>query len=122
VTRHRYGAGIAWYVSTRPDDETYQRLLADVARSAGAAPTHPAAPPGVEAVRRRGGAGSWLFLLNHTDRPHRVPATGVELLTGVVVTDAVWVPAGGAAVLREAGDEAGARQQPASPDPVPCGG
>ncbi|MER5704745.1 beta-galactosidase [Micromonospora sp. NPDC002296] len=102
VTRHRYGAGTAWYVSTRPDDDTYRRLLTDAALGAGAAPTCPAAPAGVEAVRRRSARGSWLFLLNHTDRPHRVPAAGLELLTGATVTTAVQVPAGGAAVVREA--------------------
>ncbi|MFF3865859.1 beta-galactosidase [Micromonospora sp. NPDC001898] len=102
VTRHRYGAGTAWYVSTRPDDETYGRLLTDAALAAGAAPTCPAAPAGVEAVRRRSARGSWLFLLNHTDRPRRVPAAGVELLTGAAIDTAVEVPAGGAAVVREA--------------------
>ncbi|MER7271402.1 beta-galactosidase [Micromonospora carbonacea] len=101
VTRHRHGAGTAWYVSTRPDDETYRRLLTDAALAAGATPTCPAAPAGVEAVRRRGAAASWLFLLNHTDRAHRVPAAGVELLTGALVDTAVEVPAGGVAVVRE---------------------
>ncbi|WP_320068571.1 beta-galactosidase [Micromonospora sp. RTGN7] len=105
VTRHRYGAGTAWYVSTRPDDETYGRLLAEAALAAGAAPTCPAAPTGVEAVRRRGPRGSWLFLFNHTDRAHRVSAAGVELLTGAAVDTAVEVPAGGAAVIREAASE-----------------
>ncbi|SCG35393.1 beta-galactosidase [Micromonospora coxensis] len=104
VTRHRYGAGTAWYVSTRPDDETYRRLVVEVARAAGVAPVCPAAPPGVEAVRRRAGQVSWLFLLNHTDRPRRIPADGVDLLTGAPVHGEVVVPAGGAAVVREAPD------------------
>jgi beta-galactosidase len=102
VTRHRYGAGTAWYVSTRPDDDTYRRLLTDAALDAGATPTCPDAPDGVEAVRRRRAGRSWLFLLNHTDRAHRVPAAGVELLTGATVDAAVDVPAGGVAVVREA--------------------
>ncbi|MEH1099914.1 beta-galactosidase [Micromonospora sp. CPCC 205561] len=102
VTRHRFGAGTAWYLSTRPDDATYRRLLTDAARSAGAAPVCPGAPAGVEAVRRRGAGTSWLFLLNHTDRPQRVPAAGVDLLTGATIDPEVHLPAGGAAVLREA--------------------
>ncbi|WP_428965468.1 beta-galactosidase [Micromonospora fluostatini] len=101
VTRHTYGAGVAWYVSTRPDDATYRRLLTEAATQAGVAPTCPDAPAGVEAVRRGGDDGSWLFLLNHTDRPQTVPASGVDLLTDATVTDAVHLPAGGVAVLRE---------------------
>lgn len=101
VTRHRVGAALTWYVSTRPDDDTYRRLLAEAARLAGVTPVCPQAPPGVEAVRRRAGDRSWLFLLNHTDRPQRVPATGLELITDKPVDDAVTVPAGGVAVLRE---------------------
>ncbi|MER7169241.1 beta-galactosidase, partial [Micromonospora sp. NPDC000207] len=101
VTRHRYGAGVAWYVSTRLDDDTYQRLLTGAAHTAGVTPVCPGTPHGVEAVRRSGPEGSWLFLLNHTDRPQTVPAAGTDLLTGVTATDSVDLPAGGVAVLRE---------------------
>ncbi|MEV4755605.1 beta-galactosidase [Micromonospora sp. NPDC049559] len=102
LTRHRYGAGTAWYVSTRLPDEAYGRLLAGAARAAGIAPTCPGAPPGVEAVRRRSGAASWLFLFNHDTEPRRVPAVaGEDLLTGVRAEGAVTVPAGGVVVLRE---------------------
>lgn len=101
VTRHRVGAALSWYVSTRPDDETYRRLLVEAARAAGVTPVCPQAPPGVEAVRRRSGDRSWLFLLNHTGRPQRIPALGRELVTGEAVDEAVTVAAGGVAVLRE---------------------
>ncbi|GGM07824.1 beta-galactosidase [Micromonospora yangpuensis] len=101
VTRHRFGAGTAWYLSTRPDDATYQRLVTRVAGHAGVGPVCPGAPAGVEAVRRRGPGASWLFLLNHTDRTQRVPADGVDLLTGATVVGGVDLPAGAVAVLRE---------------------
>ncbi|MEU4366382.1 beta-galactosidase [Micromonospora chersina] len=101
VTRHRVGAATTWYVSTRPDEDTYRRLLTEAARLAGVGPVCPGAPPGVEAVRRRAGDRSWLFLLNHTGRPQRVAAAGTDLLTGAPVDDAVTIPAGGVAVLRE---------------------
>ncbi|WP_091240263.1 beta-galactosidase [Micromonospora matsumotoense] len=101
VTRHRVGTGTTWYLSTRPDDGTYRRLVTEAARTAGADPVCPAAPPGVEAVRRAAPGTSWLFLLNHTDRPQRVPADGLDLLTGVPADREVTLPAGGAAVLRE---------------------
>ncbi|WDZ83346.1 beta-galactosidase [Micromonospora cathayae] len=101
VTRHRYGDGVAWYVSTRPDAATHRALLTDVTRAAGVAPTCPGAPEGVEAVRRRAPGASWLFLFNHTDRAQQVPATGTELLTGTMVEDVLTLPAGQVAVLRE---------------------
>ncbi|MFG2052488.1 Beta-galactosidase C-terminal domain [Micromonospora sp. NPDC048930] len=101
VTRHRIGDALTWYVSTRPDDDTYRRLLTEAARRAGVTPVCPAAPPGAEAVRRRDRDRSRLFLLNHTDRPHRVPAAGLELITDEPVDETVTVPAGGVAVLRE---------------------
>ncbi|RIV37384.1 beta-galactosidase [Micromonospora radicis] len=101
VTRHRYGAGTTWYLSTRPDDETYRWLLSAAARAAGVPPVCPAAPEGVEAVRRRDGDRSWLFLLNHTHREQRVGTRGEELLTGTTVDDAVFLRPGGVAVLRE---------------------
>lgn len=101
ITRHHHGDALTWYVSTRPDDGTYQRLLAGVARDAGVVPVCPAAPAGVEAVRRQDGDRSWLFLLNHTDRAQRIPATGTDLITGATVDEAITVAAGDVAVLRE---------------------
>ncbi|MFV2100878.1 beta-galactosidase [Micromonospora sp. LOL_024] len=104
VTRHRSGAGTAWYVSTRPDDATYRRLADTTARAAGVVPVCPAAPDGVEAVRRRHADVSWLFLFNHSDRQQRVPARGMELLSATPVEAAVTLPPGGVAVLREKAD------------------
>jgi beta-galactosidase len=101
VTRHAVGDGAAYYVSTRLDPESSGLLLARVAASAGAGPERPGRPAGVEAVRRRAGDRSWLFLLNHTGDEHEVPAAGVDLLTGAEVTGAIRLPAGGAAVIRE---------------------
>ncbi|WFE92839.1 beta-galactosidase [Micromonospora sp. WMMD987] len=101
VTRHRAGAGTAWYLSTRPDDGTYRRLVTEAARTAGVEPVCPDAPPGVEAVRRAHPQASWLFLLNHTDRPQRVRAVGVDLLTDRPTAGEVSLPAGGVAVIRE---------------------
>ncbi|HYN96692.1 MAG TPA: beta-galactosidase [Pilimelia sp.] len=101
VTRHRYGRGVAWYLSTRLDDGAYRDLLAEVAAGAGAPPVLADAPVGVEAVRRAGAGASWLFLLNHGAGPAVVPAEGVELLSGQRVVGAVTVPPGGTAVISE---------------------
>jgi beta-galactosidase len=106
VTRHRFGAGTAWYVATRLDASgiaaLVQRVLTELAVDATAATT-----AGVEAVRRHGASNgqqwSYLFLLNHTDTDAVVPASGAELLTGESVLGKVAVPAGGVAVVRETG-------------------
>jgi beta-galactosidase len=101
VTRHGVGAGVAYYVSTRLDPGSHGGLLAGVATAAGAGPEQAGVPAGVEAVRRRDGERSWLFLMNHTGHEHDVPATGTDLLTGNVVTGLLRLPAGGTAVIRE---------------------
>jgi beta-galactosidase len=108
ITRHGFGAGTAWYVSTRLDSEApagspgggYGALLAAVAADAGVRPERDGLPPGVEVVRRVDGERSWLFVLNHTPAGHEVPADGVDLLTGAPVAGTVLVPAGGAAVVQ----------------------
>ncbi|MDP9418249.1 MAG: beta-galactosidase [Actinomycetota bacterium] len=101
VTRHRYGAGTAWYVATRLDHAGVQELTTRLCADAGVTPVA-TAPPGVERVRRVGSDASWLFLVNHTDRDVEVPATGQELVTGERAESQVRVPAGGVAVVREA--------------------
>jgi beta-galactosidase len=95
VTRN----GSAWYVSTRLAPADLERLLGTVCDHAGVAPVcRPAPPPGVELVRRRvpGGDGrpSWLFAINHGERPASVPASGVELLTGAEVGGRLALPRG----------------------------
>ena len=97
VTRHAVGAGVAWYVSTRLD---YGDFFASVATAAGVEPECAGLPPGVEAIRRKDGERSWLFLLNHTAEDHDIPAAGVDLLTGAAVTGRHKLAAGGTAVIR----------------------
>jgi beta-galactosidase len=94
VTRHEYGAGVAWYISARLDDGAYQEVLAEAARGAGVVT---GGVPGVEVVRRGGG---WVFALNHTDQTHEIPAEGVDILTGTAVTGVLTLPPGAYAVLR----------------------
>ncbi len=104
VTRHRFGAGTGWYVSTRLDDAGYRALLARVLAEAAVGPVLPGLPPGAEAVRRRAADGrSWLFVLNHTDQAVEVRAAGTDLLTGRVTPPggSFALPAGESAVLRE---------------------
>lgn len=93
------GPGVAWYLSTLPDDATLRDLLAEVLAGAGV-PTEPL-PDGVERVRRVGAAGSWLFVLNHSTEPVRVAATGRDLVAGRDVTGSLELAAGAVAVVAE---------------------
>ncbi len=105
--------GTAWYLSTclAPDD--LERLLGRICDAAGvpAASQTPngRAPSGVEVVRRvtveASGGNSYLFIINHNDRPATVPlpASGVELLSNVEVAGSIVVASGDVAILREAG-------------------
>jgi beta-galactosidase len=104
VTRHRFGQGTAWYVSTRLDDASYAALIGRVLAETGVAPVLPGLPAGVEAVRRRAADGrTWLFVLNHTAEPVRLrpPTPGIDLLTGRDVATEVTLPPGGSVVVRE---------------------
>jgi beta-galactosidase len=100
VTEHAHGDGTAFYVATRLDDAG---TVAVVSRALERADVRPAADvrPGVEVVRRHGDTHSWLFVLNHTERPVEVPATGRELIREADCSGTIAVPAGGVAVVRE---------------------
>jgi beta-galactosidase len=69
ITRHEFGAGVAWYVSTEVDDETAARLLG-------------LSPSPVETVRRRADDTVWTFLINHGATEVAVPADGTEVVVG----------------------------------------
>ncbi|MGC5022621.1 beta-galactosidase [Micromonospora sp. DT47] len=100
VTRHRVGAGTAWYVGTRLDEAATDRLVARLLAGSGARPPVDA-PAGVEVVRRRRDDRSWLFVVNHTDTEVRLDVTGTELLDGARCAGDLVVPAGEVAVVRE---------------------
>lgn len=87
ITRRQVGAGIAWYVSTELDDETFAGLFGLSASA-------------VEKVGRRHGDTTWSFLFNHGDADVVVPADGVELVSGGPVDGSLTLPAGGYAVVR----------------------
>jgi beta-galactosidase len=100
LTRRRVGAGQAWYLACRLDAAGLDSLVGDLLAASGVRPVADVAP-GVEVVRRRGPAGSWLFVINHTAEEQTVAAAGVELLAGRTVEGRLTVAAGGVAVVRE---------------------
>ena len=98
LTRNRCGAGTAWYLSTRLDDEDHAALVAELLDSVGVGPVLAGLPPGVEAVTRDGAECRWHIVLNHRAEPVSLPRPVHDLLTGGPVEQ---VPAGGCVVLRE---------------------
>ncbi|MFC5380182.1 beta-galactosidase [Aquipuribacter nitratireducens] len=103
VTRRAVGAGSAWYCATRLPDDGTDALVAALAAAAGVRPVVPGLPPGVDAVRRRGDGGSWVFVLDHTGEGARVPLAGTDLVTGRACSaeEPLVVGPGGVAVVRE---------------------
>ncbi|MGW7202695.1 beta-galactosidase [Streptomyces sp. NPDC054837] len=98
LTRHRFGTGQGWYLSTQLDDAGYSALVARLLDEAGAGPEMPGLPPQVEAVTRRAPDGRrWRFLINHSAEPASWPEPAHDLLTDALVHE---LPPGGCAVLR----------------------
>ncbi|MBL0749413.1 beta-galactosidase [Nocardioides baculatus] len=100
VTRREVGEGEAWYVATRLDPAGTDRLVGRLVTDAGLERL-PGASDLVEVSRRVGDDASWLFVLNHGTAPAPVPTSGVDLVSGVDVSDGFEVPAGGVAVIRQ---------------------
>jgi len=102
ITRNVVGAGSATYVSTEPDDAGLAAVLANVLARAGVEPDAPGAGDGLEAVRRYAGEGSYLFLINHPDRPRETSAVGTDILSGTAYDGPLTMEPGDMLVLREA--------------------
>jgi beta-galactosidase len=100
VTRRDVGAGAASYLSTLPDDESFDAMLGDLLEVAGVLPVLPALPVGMEAVRRTSPDSSWLFLANDTADSHEVDVAGHDLVTDRDV-DRLHLAPGEVAVVRE---------------------
>jgi beta-galactosidase len=100
VTEHRYGGGTAVYVATRLDAVATSAVVARCLQHAGIQSVV-TAEPGVEVVRRQAVGNSWLFVLNHTDQPTELAATGRELIRDDDCSGTIVVPARGVAVVRE---------------------
>ncbi|WP_410539828.1 beta-galactosidase [Streptomyces sp. KL2] len=100
ATRHTHGEGMAWYVATRASVATLRGLIRDLGEEAGLRPAA-AVPEGVEAVRRTGPEGSYLFLANHTGHGVEAAVEGTALPDAAGGGSRVEIPAGGVVVVRE---------------------
>ena len=97
LTRHSFGNGQGWYLSTRLDDTGYAALIDRLLDETGVGPELPGLPPQVEAVTRHASDGRrWHVLLNHRTDAVPLPEWAHDVLTGGPV-DAL--PPGGCAVL-----------------------
>jgi beta-galactosidase len=99
VTRHAFGDGQAWYISTRLHDldPVLRRAYAD----ADLTPVT-GVPDGVELVRRAADDGTrYAVVINHLAEPAAVGLVGHELLTGQACGPTLVVPAGDVRVVRE---------------------
>ncbi|GAA4415148.1 beta-galactosidase [Georgenia halophila] len=104
VTRRDIGSGDATYVSVRLEQASRDAFLAGLCSERRIRPTVPgAAEHGLEAVRRRGLNGEYLFLLHHGDRTLRVEGSGHDLLTDTDTAGGLVLEPGGVAVVRESG-------------------
>lgn len=102
VTRHAFGAGTAWYLSTLLAADDLTALLRDIATAAGLLPASDTAPPSVAVSRRHDGEDrSWLLAVNHSTAPATLRACGLDLITGREIAGPVDLPPGGVAVIRE---------------------
>ena len=100
ITRHRLGAGTAWYVSTRLDVEGLVPVLTAVYDDARITPPLP--PAGVEVVTRHGDEADFVVAINHTDAAVRMPLSGNDLITVADVPGDLDLPAGAVAVVQVA--------------------
>ncbi|MGF1470921.1 MAG: beta-galactosidase [Rubrobacteraceae bacterium] len=102
ATRHEFGAGYAYYLGTRPEEAYTAQLVSEACDAAGVR-TPPKTPPGIEAVRRKAGGRSFLFLLNHNHEEVQLPldVASKDLLTGDSHAGRLTLEPRGVAVLEE---------------------
>ncbi|MGN0141948.1 MAG: beta-galactosidase [Roseburia sp.] len=102
LTRNRFGAGSAYYVAVRSDEDFYRTFVRNVCEECGVQPVCET-PEGVEATMRYGAEKKYLFLLNHSgeEQAVKLPEGGVELLTGAAWSagDVLQLPKTGVAIL-----------------------
>jgi len=106
LTRNARGKGHAFYLGTRLDNGDLDVILDQLCRDNGISPLL-GAPAGVEITLRERGRRRFLFLLNHHDKPARIPLrgfTGRDLVSGKPASKAWSLPGAGAAVIELAPD------------------
>lgn len=101
VTRHGSGSGQAYYVGTRPVQESLNGLMRDVCASSNIMPLIDA-PQGIEASVRSQGDTSTLFVINHTDQTAEVDLRdkrGRDSLSGEAISGRITLEPYGVRVI-----------------------
>jgi beta-galactosidase len=100
ITRHAFGRGAAFYLGTRPEPAGMAWLLDQACREAGVEPAA-VVPAGVEALLRRSGDTTLLYLLNHSHAPVEIAleAPAHDLISGRRHDGALTLDPQGVAVL-----------------------
>ena len=95
LTCNQFGGGKAYYVAARSDGDFYSRFLQEICAGCGVEPTLRC--EGVEATRRVGSQGEYLFLLNHGQESRTVTADRdyVDCLSGQRIARGEPVQIGG---------------------------
>jgi beta-galactosidase len=101
VTRKTTGRGVAWYVGTVFQEETFYDRLIDRLLTDAAVERWVGLPDGVEASVRQGAGRKLAFLINHTEaeRSVAIPAGKRDLLADRVLGDRVTLGPLGVAVI-----------------------
>lgn len=98
VTRNTHGAGVGWYLSTRPDAAGLAAVLEAAYADAGISPS--GLPAGVEAVRRITDEAEYLIAINHGTETVSLQTSGFDLLTQEEARGTLVLSAGDVAVIR----------------------
>lgn len=103
ITSHEHGAGRAWYLATRLEQDAVNRLVRDVVKILTVRAPIPmvTTPAGLEVTRRIGPDRSYLFLINHGTETAHLRANGHELLKDRELTGTLSLQGGSVAVVRE---------------------
>ncbi len=102
ITVRPHGRGRTVYVGTYLTQPVVRALMPWLTGLAGLAPLWPAAPAGVQVVRRENAERKLWFFSNTTDAPVTIPGTpaGTDILTGAKAGGAITLPRYGVAVIR----------------------
>jgi len=98
VTRNAHGAGVGWYVSTRPDAAGLRAIMNAAYADAGIAPA--GWPAGVEAITRHGDEADYLVAINHGTEMVSLQTSGFDLLTQEEIGGKLVLAGGDVAVVR----------------------
>ncbi len=102
VSIRKLGKGAVVYVGTYMTGSVSRSLLPVLARQAGVKPLLPAAPAGVEVVRRQNEHKNLWFLINHNEKAVTIkrPPRGIDLVTGKSVPVVLTLKASDVAIIK----------------------